>query len=642
MTDAPAKTRKKKNPNVGKRFEDEVVLVEDKVSSTLHRGVWVAPKEGEDPVRHQVQITDFGLDVLCVHERDEKRVIKLTVTHDGRVFTRDLDSKTLERPELFNAWATEFGGVCNLDRADIWGLKKYLRSREGWSRVISSPSYAGYNTEHGVWLTADVSIDCDGNPHTVLAGDATGEMLCRDGLFRDFILPRGVTGMPRVVHYGSPFHPEQWAKASAEARLDLSSFMAAMRANLGSHGGSLALGWMVAQLARDVVIADENAFPHLYIFGAKGSGKDTLVKWLMEVAGLKHVNAMRWGDGTSMVYVRNHLTQVSCAPMWINELRNDDEHRKLMGIVRSTFDNQAGGVSGGQGSVVNKEFPPRRGLILSGQSVLGDDAEFSRYVLIETHKEMIRREMKPAVLERIPKARVAFARIMATRNKWERDLRQMVQHYKELLLTRLHEFMPEEGHRQQDIEDRQAMCFAVSLAGLAVAMNTDATYMTKVLREGSGTAKDVLHDAFIVEAFERLLDSKSLVEDMGLRGQFWQVVASLSAEKRLRTRWITTVDVGGRKCYAIWLDHLCFAVTRETRNKDFDRRLLLAEFRDQPGYVSSNQSYEFGRLRHPAIVFETTCPAVPEFARQVAAGDLDREEDEMPGRREVADTRVGI
>ncbi len=637
--DAPPKKKKRDNREIRrvlqrtKHYEQEV---EEGKDGFLYRRVWVDSPEGStnaagsDKVPMNVQITDFGLDVRCVHDTEEKRTIKVTITLDGDVKERDMDSKVLERPDLLNAWATDFGGCCNFEKDDMWALKKYMKNQPGWQHVVVTPSFSGYHPDYGVWITQDLAIDSDGVSHTLLAGGSTGDMMCLDGKVREFLVPENVPSTPHVTHYGDPQDVFTWDAEGAQGRMDMHALVNGMRANLGHHGGAFALGWLVAQMVRDEVVEIESVFPHLYVFGARHSGKDTLCRWMTEIAGCGHVPAVSWSGGTSLPYLRNHLSNVSGAPFWINEMRNDEHHKKLMGLIRSTFDNQQGGVSDKR-SGTTKEFPVRRGMMLSGQSVLGEEAEFSRYVMVETFKETIVHSELPQVEDNLPKARVAYARLMATRNIWSRGMRKVIEHYKRIFLRNLADFLPEDAHRQRDIELRQAQCWAVTLAGLAFAMLGDPVGRLETRPEG---VLDILSPSIIREAFNNALSAKNMSDDMGTRGQFWNVVASMNAEGKLKTRWIAKCIYDGKPAYGIWLSHLCIVVARETRSEDYDQRLMLAELRDTSGFLNNGHNVQFGNSGvYPAVIFRPDSDAIPAFAKRLAErGGKEEAEAEEPGQ----------
>lgn len=572
------------------------------------------------------------IDVTGVYDNEKTgRTYDVTLTTaDGKMMNGTLDKKTLEDNKLLNAWFTGFGIAANLPKNKTWEIKKFILKHEGAQRVVTCPEYSGVLDEYGVTIANGKSFDVNGVASEVVEHGAgarrsfiTQQLDCKDGQKRTFQVNRIDSAMFRPTMQYDPENPIATLEDSVAG---LHRFSDLLTSSQGNTRGTIALGWSIASIFRDVIIAAENAFPILYLHGHKGSGKDTLARWLQKVSGVGHIGGRNGGEQSTLKGLRN-LLSISTWPLWINEIRNDDNCKPLMSNVRSIFDVQGNFRARKEGREI-EDFAVRRPLMLSGQDILGYDAEHSRYVLLEFHEKTrdpdpkIRREHKRNVDNAVPDAHNAFFAMVAARPILSKFVMQLVDHWRKAI-----------GERIQ-CSDRQQFCWAVPLAGLSL-LHFEAIIDT--IGDGSDVTKSVPSVIFD-EVINCIAAAKEIVAADGILGRFWNRLESLHAEKQIPNegpqRWLQKVLIknAGKDelCVAIWVNHCLHKIERGSRRDEASARLLLSEMAAhndciatshvvqmvEPQYSTHLGQWTYGKRRgRRCALFRYTADIVPRFVR---------------------------
>ncbi len=562
---------------------------------------------GDEPAqKEKKELVDCLVHVLCVHELEDKFSMEVQITKpDGTLRSGlMLDAKTLEDTRRLNAWGTEFG-LCNwnMENDQRVAFKTYLMEQPGIARRVQVVPFTGYQPLHGVWICGGYAIDYDGWMRPETHRD-TYSVKCRNGATREFRIASDETPRPilRQVpngllegHYSEMGEDAQRLgrdEALCQARKDMNEYCGLIRANFGRHVGSFALGWTVANLFYDDVYYAERSFPHSYFYGKLQSGKDTLANLMWDMAGCSHMGAIPAVKGTSAKGIRDAADLISGVPMWINELRkNDETSLSFMGQIRAMFDGQSGTTSQKERGKLTV-YRVRRGMLLGGQDILGSDAEYSRYVLLKMKGKDIVPSAFPAVKAKGGAAHRAYVTLMSTRAKGGKRFLELIDAFKKEIDKAT---LKHQGKTVPLVTtSRQRFCWAVVLAGLAWATCEPETH----------NILGALPDGCWEEAVVRMHDAILTTNEDGSLGNFWSVVESAVADGRLQNRedgmWVRFIERpdpegGGKKLVlAVWLGHVVQFHNRfEKRQASLS--MLRAELEEVPSFVEKRATLFYSR-----------------------------------------------
>lgn len=588
-----------------------------------------APPDPDSDGRMRAQLTDCLLTILYkLRDKEGVTLFEIEAVHpDGSSFTKHIRAGTLENHRDMNALGTELGGCWFLDERKLAKLKRYLLSQPGARREITVPEFSGFQAKYGVWIFNQFCVDANGVYHEVDRNDLV-RLRCLDGTEREFrtkdiptsetpsMAPR-LTAMTEEDHDGK-IHSSMMAHVHRVSN----EFIIEMKKNLGRHSGALALGWCVGNIFRDVVYKERNAFPHLYFLGRWGSGKDTVARWLYDIMGMTHCQPAPATSGTTVKGVRDSMSAVCNLPFWINEMRKDNDFAlKVADSVRSLFDGQGGKISSKNRAPVQALV--NRGLMISGEDILGADAEITRFVLLKMRNTDIVEEFLPDVQALIPPMQEAWQILVANRNQIAPRFMQLVQEYELLIGTgkvRVNdELIP------VNIHARQRFCWALALAGLAILLHGNPLYAPEM----------AIPEDILLEARVRAMDTKADQQAHGILGAFWNELESLVAEQDFKNTgtntWLTHVKCEDKPCIALWVPHIVRAINQRRRGGvPFSHTMLLQQLQDHKCFVAQKtvrftysewrgERLQHGSVLHHAMVFDAkrTPSLLPQWLKDL-------------------------
>ncbi len=284
-------------------------------------------------------------------------------------------------------------------------FKRFLFSQPGAATVVYELTNYGWDEQHHIVAAANSYIDAEGNYVPRRPTFAT-DLMCRDGVVRSFRNSKPPRGAP-VITSGATLE---------QLREDANRLADIWHKNLGNHHGMVGIAHMILCMYRHHLITENNrAFHHLYLFGQTQCGKDTFARILMRAFGVTAEACLSAGRGTSEKSIRNALGDIYGWPLWINELRDSREFEHLSTTIRTSYDGQ--GSTNLNRDQTTREFPTRRPLLLTGESILGRNAELSRYLLLE-----IRPPVDPGTIGDLETAAATFARHVHTLFKHQNEL----------------------------------------------------------------------------------------------------------------------------------------------------------------------------------------------------------------------------
>lgn len=102
-----------------------------------------------------------------------------------------------------------------------------------------------------------------------------------------------------------------------------------------SNNGKIALAWVIAALFRDIVYREGNNFPHLFLYGEKGSGKSTL-GWSLNDLQYNGMPAFNLNSGTQVGMYRR-LGRVRNSLQLFEEFSNNLEIKRFQ-TLKAAYD----------------------------------------------------------------------------------------------------------------------------------------------------------------------------------------------------------------------------------------------------------------------------------------------------------------
>lgn len=538
--------------------------------------------------------------------------VVLVRQEDHRIFRATLEMATMEKVAHWNAWFGATAGLSvNMTESQRLLLKDYVMSQDGAKAVSVQLARGGFIEEHGIFAALG---HCVGHDGALVPQDDDGgfPLKCSDGGTRTF-RAAAADGVPSPVIRTAVV---PWLK---EATGMLRSYIDSMTAYQQDHSGAIAYGWAVASLFRHEIFQARRAFPHLYLYGRRLSGKSTLARCIMTSCGLGDVPSESCDSvKRNPKATRNLLGDVGSVPLWIDELRQDDGIEVVLNLLRSAYDGSGGRVAQRDGQT--KVFPIRRSIMLSGQHVVGADAELRRYVLVDM-REKKNDALYQEITEGAESLRPAIVTLLSHRAALAPAIIRYAEQYERLLFS---------------IGVTRAMVWpwGVALAGLRLAWSGEndelapnnalpigaieyAISRIKVVREGANAIQTFWQ---ILE----VLDAASAPSNSG-KNTWGRAINIPDYSKNLMDKpaWVEEAKLGKGLVLAIWLGAAHSHVKQsaaKTRQAMHTVDALLREFADEPGYITSVDGVPLDAATPPrrCMLFSTDAPCIPRWVRDAA------------------------
>jgi 5S rRNA maturation endonuclease (ribonuclease M5) len=112
--------------------------------------------------------------------------------------------------------------------------------------------------------------------------------------------------------------------------------------NLGDVGSALIMiAWMNACAYSNSIFQLNYSFPFLFVWGSNGEGKGTICSWLMDIYDLGITGHITVSQIKSGVGLGRKAEYYASLPLWIDEIRADQDTREFASTFRSYFDRTA-------------------------------------------------------------------------------------------------------------------------------------------------------------------------------------------------------------------------------------------------------------------------------------------------------------
>lgn len=564
-----------------------------------------------EPSRKVVQGTLRVTTAVLVGEVMHLEVV-LVRQEDNRIFRAPLEMVTMEKVPHWNAWFGATAGLSvNMTESQRLLLKDYVMSQDGAKAVSVQLARGGFVEEHGIFAALGHCVGHDGA--LVPQDDGGGFPLrCSDGSTRTF-RTAAADGVPSPV-IRTTVAP--WPKEATEI---LRAYIDTMTAYQQDHSGAIAYGWAVASLFRHEIFAARRAFPHLYLYGRRLSGKSTLARCVMASCGLGDIPSES-ADSVKRnpKATRNLLGDVGCVPLWIDELRQDDGIEVVLNLLRSAYDGSGGRIAQRDGQT--KVFPIRRSILLSGQHVVGSDAELRRYVLVDM-REKKNDALYSAVTAGAETIQPAIVSLLTHRAALAPAILRYAEQYEQMLFA-------------MGVTRAMVWPWGVALAGLRLAWSGANDELTPINALPIGAVeyaisriKVVREGASAIQTFWQImevLDAASTPSNTG-KNTWGRVIQVPDYSKNMvdKPQWVEEAKLEKGLVLAIWLGAAHSHVKQsaaKTRQSMHTVDALLREFADEPGYITSVDGVPLDAATPPrrCMLFSTDAPCIPRWVRDAA------------------------
>lgn len=255
------------------------------------------------------------------------------------------------------------------DLQEVWQLE-FMRQD---ARLIRQPDHIGWVDEAGGWLFRNALL---------LPGGAVVRADEREIMWPGDDEVGWSAHQIEVGSSGAKHLPQVWL--GTDDLPNWGELGEALSANWGGfQGPKLCLGWVAACLCSHWLFDAFNAFPLLFVEGKSRSGKTTLCRWLMRLAGVEQ-QADYVEQATEVAMSRN-MAYFSSLPYELSEYRCKREIRRKEGLLRCTWDRQ-GASKGLRTPTGIRKIIIRSGVLVSGEDAPPDEASLTRYITISLER----------------------------------------------------------------------------------------------------------------------------------------------------------------------------------------------------------------------------------------------------------------
>jgi hypothetical protein len=144
----------------------------------------------------------------------------------------------------------------------------------------------------------------------------------------------------------------------------------------------IAIGFYLSSIFRDIIFSQVRFFPLLNLFGAPGSGKNTMAESLMFMFGHSQQAFALGGAGTPKGFMRK-FGQFYNALVWLDEYKNSIDLKKIESI-KNIYDGLGYETAKMTRDSKTQTSPVYSACILSGEELpTGNEALFKRVILVE-------------------------------------------------------------------------------------------------------------------------------------------------------------------------------------------------------------------------------------------------------------------
>ena len=359
--------------------------------------------------------------------------------------------------------------------------------------------------------------------------------------------------------------------------------------NLNNPGQALLiLGWMQACIYSNVIFGLNKSFPYLFLWGTKGKGKTSIAKWMQDFYDMRDCGYTSIPQLKSAVGWGRKVEYYSSLPVFIDEVRSDQETREYVNLFRTYYDRtpRTMGVKDGFGVKVQEV---RSCFMFVGEDLFEDPATRERCipVRIPVHNRELMDSYRWLEDRRHLFSGVTYHWILEAADEDKEALKEEIRALDKLLVS-------EAGCSQ-----RTSKNWAV--AGL-FGQRLAAKYMP-----GFDFTK-YLFEASTEEAVSQKQDTTVM--------QFFEAVEAMQAGEfpRITHQHIMADD----NLVHIWFPAVYKAVVDDSRGKfPFSKNAVVSAIREEPYFVSDDRKVKMGLNGVRRIVLTIDMDKAPDTIKNI-------------------------
>jgi len=337
--------------------------------------------------------------------------------------------------------------------------------------------------------------------------------------------------------------------------------------NLGDTGNAiLMLAWMNACAYSNSVFQLNYGFPFLFVWGSNGQGKGTICGWLMDIYDMSIIGKTTVSQIKSGVGLGRKAEYYASLPLWIDEIRADQDTREFTSTFRNYYDrtSRTMGAKDGFGVKVQKV---RSCFMYAGEDHFEDPATKERCITV-----------------RIPKL---------GREKVESF--QWIETNKGLLSSIGYKWINESVN-----EDHKKLKTEIKVLDRELIVKANCSARKSKLWAAVGVFAIRLADKYFPDydmkkyLFDVSTEDSDAQKSETTVAQFFDTVESVMSQEGIPKLTTNHILVEGNLLH-IWFPHV-YRVVQETYHGKFafTKNAILAQLKEEPYFVSDNRKISMG------------------------------------------------
>lgn len=374
-----------------------------------------------------------------------------------------------------------------------------------------------------------------------------------------------------------------------EAEELMSGIVHNLSKNLNNSGQALLiLGWMQACIYSNTIFGLNKSFPYMFLWGTKGKGKTSIAKWMQDFYDMRECGYTSVPQLKSAVGWGRKVEYYSSLPVFIDEIRSDQETREYVNLFRTYYDRtpRTMGVKDGFGVKVQEV---RSCFMFVGEDLFEDPATRERCipVRIPVHNRELMESYRWLEERRHLFSGVTYHWILEAADEDKEALKEEIRELDKLLV-------------------REAGCSQRTSKNWAVAGVFAQRLAKKYLPDFDFTK--YLFAASTEEAVSQKQDTTVM--------QFFEHVEAMQAGEFAKINNAHIISEGN--LVHIWFPAVYKAVMDDSRGKfPFSKNAVISAIREEPYFVNDDRKVKMGLNGSRRIVLTLDMDKAPDTIKNI-------------------------
>lgn len=332
--------------------------------------IWVQTKKDGPPYSFR-SVSNFSISIIT-HMHDEKfpmKLVRIKNVHGvERIF--DMKSSDMNSPMSFENAVTAQGNFqWRGNKQDHDNLKSYLMDKMGTGRKID---VLGWQPE-GFWIWNNKILDPSGQE----------VLMDENGVFERGKISYYVPSANSIYRTNMYKFEAQKKLRSIPTTVGFENY-ASQVLKVHREPGMMAILFAIASIFQDIVVAETNSFPMLFLIGPASSGKDQLADVAQSFFGQPQTGInLEGGVSTIKAQVRE-FAQFSNAISQLSEYKNGNS--ELDGVLKGLWDRRGYKRGTIESAVATDSIPILSSVLMTGNYAPDQEALITRLVWVFMEK----------------------------------------------------------------------------------------------------------------------------------------------------------------------------------------------------------------------------------------------------------------